>query len=510
MKTIIDEAIAPSTNASDWGSSRAAAFVGLATETKSDDLNQSCDDKPVFLRKRTGIEAICIWLNVPMPASVPFCEPWSFTRHFSKHFKHFEFSVEVLDWIRNNERPLFIDAEKDTHFTTFSSQLKQMGIMFFCGIPLIHENRLCGALGLGSTEANALCEYIKTPMVAGTCNSRRTIRLRPGKTNPNEDGIIGDSQMVEVMRHQIGMVAKTDSTVLVLGETGTGKELVAKAIHKRSLRSSRPFIKVNCAAIPSGLLESELYGHERGAFTGALRQRIGRFELANGGTLFLDEIGDIPLELQPKLLRVLQEQEFERVGGTQTLRVDVRVIAATSRDLDQMLACGEFRSDLYYRLNVFPLQVPALRDRPNDILELVCHFVKLSARKLNKIIDTIPADLVETLIRHHWPGNIRELQHFVERSVILSSSNVLTAPLGELERRVKKMANLNQRGNLNATTLKEIERKHIVEALTKSNWIVGGLKGAATKLGLPRTTLITKMQKFGILSDEMPQSSCGQ
>jgi formate hydrogenlyase transcriptional activator len=206
----------------------------------------------------------------------------------------------------------------------------------------------------------------------------------------------------------------------------------------------------------------------------------------------------------------LQEQEFERVGGTQTIRVDVRVIAATSRDLDQMVCCGEFRSDLYYRLNVFPLQVPALRDRANDIVELVCHFVKLAARRLNKTIDTIPADLIETLICHHWPGNIRELQHFVERSVILSSGNVLTAPLGELERWVKKMANVNQQVKLNATTLKECERKHIVDALAKSNWIVGGLKGAATKLGLPRTTLISKMQKFGILSDKIPMPACGQ
>src|SRR5271170_2216917 len=222
MKAIIDEVDAPPTGVSDFGLSRVVAFAGLAMETKLDDLNQSCDNESAFLQKNTGIEAICIWLDVPMPASVPFYQLSSYNRHFPNHFKHFQFSVEVLDWIRNKEKPLFIDAAKDTLFKTFSSQLVQMGITFFCGIPLIHENRLYGALGVGSTEADALCEFIKTPMAAGTCNNRRLIRLRPGKANPNEDGIIGESKMVEIMRHQIGMVAKTDSTVLVLGETGTG------------------------------------------------------------------------------------------------------------------------------------------------------------------------------------------------------------------------------------------------------------------------------------------------
>jgi formate hydrogenlyase transcriptional activator len=256
-------------------------------------------------------------------------------------------------------------------------------------------------------------------------------------------------------------------------------------------------VRVNCAAIPSGLIESELFGHERGAFTGALTRKIGRFELANGGTLFLDEIGDLPFDLQPKLLRVLQEQEFERLGGTQTLRVNVRVVAATSRDLPQMVANREFRSDLYYRLNVFPVRLPALRERPEDIALLMRHFVDFCAKRMNKQVEHIPAEAMETLSNYPWPGNVRELQNFIERAVILSPGKILRAPLAELKQSAGADA-LDQGAVHKAMTLKDSQRDHVIQALAETNWVVGGPKGAAARLGLQRTTLISKMQKLGI------------
>jgi formate hydrogenlyase transcriptional activator len=287
-------------------------------------------------------------------------------------------------------------------------------------------------------------------------------------------------------------VAPTDSTVLILGETGTGKELVASALHNRSSRCNRPFVRLNCAAIPSGLLESEMFGHERGAFTGAIARKIGRFELANGGTLFLDEIGDISLELQPKLLRVLQEQEFERLGSTQTLRVNVRIITSTSRDLQEMVDAHAFRSDLYYRLNVFPLRLPALRHRAGDIPLLVRHFVQVFAGRMGKRIDCISSEAMKKLQHYHWPGNIRELQNRIQRAVIHSFGNALRLPLSELEQSAPR-SHKDQ-----ANTLKAFEREHILEALAKTRWVIGGINGAAARLGLKRTTLIGKMQKLGI------------
>jgi formate hydrogenlyase transcriptional activator len=295
----------------------------------------------------------------------------------------------------------------------------------------------------------------------------------------------------------VQVVAPTSSTVLILGETGTGKELIARAIHNRSPRRDKPFVRVNCAAIPSGLIESELFGHERGAFTGALTRKIGRFELANGGTLFLDEIGDLPFDLQPKLLRVLQEQEFERLGGTQTLRVNVRVVAATSRNLPRMVADREFRSDLYYRLNVFPVSLPALRERPEDIALLVRHFVDLCAKRMNKQVEHIPTEAMESFLNHAWPGNVRELQNFIERAVILSPGKVLRAPLAELKQSADVGA-FDQSAAPKAMTLKDAQRDHVIQALAETNWVVGGPKGAAARLGLQRTTLISKMQKLGI------------
>jgi formate hydrogenlyase transcriptional activator len=283
--------------------------------------------------------------------------------------------------------------------------------------------------------------------------------------------------------------------VLILGETGTGKELIARAIHRLSGRRERAFVKLNCAAIPLGLLESELFGHEKGAFTGAIAQKTGRFELAHKGTLFLDEVGDIPLELQAKLLRILQEQEFERLGSNRTHKVDVRLIAATHRDLPAMVKQTTFREDLYYRLKVFPVSVPPLRQRTEDIPKLVRHFTALYARRMNKRIDEIPTATIDALVRYRWPGNVRELQNFIERAVILSPHTVLRAPISELE-----PSSTHTRSNLtmSMTGLEEVERDHILRALEASNWTVGGRAGAAARLGMQRTTLVYRMRKLRI------------
>ena len=308
------------------------------------------------------------------------------------------------------------------------------------------------------------------------------------------NGIIGSSPAMFQILDQVKTVAPLDSTVLIQGETGTGKELIASAIHNLSTRKRNNFVRFNCAAVPAGLLESELFGHEKGAFTGALSRKLGRFELADKGTLFLDEIGDMPLELQAKLLRVLQEQEFERLGSTQTQRVNVRVVAATNCDLRQMVADKRFRNDLYFRLNVFPITIPPLRDRREDITDLVKTFVTRFSVRMNRPIDVIPLATLQTLARYDWPGNIRELQNFLERSVILSPGPVLQAPLESLasavsSRPMKSSASL---------TLEEAETAHILRVLEQVEWVVGGHKGAAEKLGLKRTTLIAKMRRLGI------------
>jgi formate hydrogenlyase transcriptional activator len=305
--------------------------------------------------------------------------------------------------------------------------------------------------------------------------------------------IIGHSPALKTALDLVSVVAPTDSSVLIMGETGTGKELIARAIHNLSSRRERAFVKLNCAAIPLGLLESELFGHERGAFTGAIAQKTGRFELAHKGTLFLDEVGDIPLELQAKLLRVLQEQEFERLGSNHTHKVDVRLIAATHRDLAAMVKQGTFREDLYYRLKVFPIHVPALRQRTEDIPKLVRHFIRMYARRMNKGIDEIPSETMEALIRYRWPGNVRELQNFIERAVILSPHTVLRAPTSELE-----PFSAHKGSNVPITGLEELERDHILRVLEASKWVVGGRNGAAERLGMKRTSLVYKMQKFRI------------
>jgi formate hydrogenlyase transcriptional activator len=316
--------------------------------------------------------------------------------------------------------------------------------------------------------------------------------------------IVGESPELTSMLELLCTVAPTDSSVLVLGETGTGKELVARAIHKLSSRSEKPFVKLNCAAIPVGLLESELFGHERGAFTGAIAQKTGRFELADKGTLFLDEVGDIPLELQPKLLRVLQEQEFERLGSNHTHKVDVRLIAATHRDLSGMVRRGTFREDLYYRLKVFPIRVPALRQRAEDIPQLVWHFTGLFSQRMKKRIDQIPPETMEALVRYRWPGNVRELQNFIERAVILSPHVVLRAPILELE----PTSSLGQL-NMPINGLAEVERDHILRALVTSNWVVGGRNGAAERLGMKRTSLVYRMKKLRITRQDATASPSG-
>jgi formate hydrogenlyase transcriptional activator len=382
-----------------------------------------------------------------------------------------------------------------------------------CVLPLMSRDQIFGILALSKREDSAyttdevdflmqvstqLAIAIENALVHGELpKSKNTLvgeRLYPENETHTElkfAEIVGKSAALRNVLEQIEIVAPTDSGVLIQGETGTGKELVARAIHNLSARSAQPFVKVNCAAIPSGLLESELFGHEKGAFTGAVMRKAGRFEVADKGTLFLDEVGDIPLELQPKLLRVLQEHEFERLGSTRTQQVDVRVIAATHRDLRQMVEDGQFRSDLFYRLHVFPLSVPALRDRREDIPLLVRHYVDKCARRLNRRIETIPSRAMEVLASYAWPGNVRELQNFIERAVILSPGAVLRPPLAELK-------NALQEPNSRLSTLEEAEREHVLRALRESNWVIAGPNGAAARLGMKRTTLAYRIRKLKI------------
>jgi len=387
------------------------------------------------------------------------------------------------------------------------------GVKSVCCVPLITNNRVLGALSVASLRDAAfsqedvdLLSQVASQVAIAVENAlafREIAELKNKlaeeklyledeiRTEFNFEEIIGESAVLKSILKQVETVAPTDSTVLIQGETGTGKELIARAIHNLSQRRERTFVKVNCAAIPTGLLESELFGHERGAFTGAIAQKIGRFELANGGTVFLDEVGDIPLELQPKLLRVLQEHEFERLGSTRTTRVDVRVVAATNRDLPRMVANREFRSDLYYRLNVFPVVVPHLRERREDIPTLVRYFAQKYARRLNKRIETIPAETMDALTRYYWPGNIRELENLIERAAIISPGPTLRVPVAELKSQPEAPA----RG---MATLEVAEREHILHALRETNWVLGGPHGAATRLGMKRTTLQSRMRKLGI------------
>jgi formate hydrogenlyase transcriptional activator len=393
------------------------------------------------------------------------------------------------------------------------------GLRTGCYLPLASRNRVVGVLMLCRRSENAfenddviLLEQVAHQVAIAVENAleyeialkdrdqETTQRLYLEEEIRAQFGaIVGESPALKAALQLVSVVAPTDSSVLILGETGTGKELVARAIHDLSSRRKRAFVKLNCAAIPLGLLESELFGHEKGAFTGAIAQKTGRFELANRGTLFLDEVGDIPLELQAKLLRVLQEREFERLGSNRTHKVDVRVIAATHRDLSGMVKQGTFREDLYYRLKVFPIPVPPLRRRTEDIPKLVRHFTEICARQMNKRIDEIPAETMDRLVRYPWPGNVRELQNFIERAVILSPHTVLRAPTAELEPvPATNETNIPVKGIEPMTGLQEVERDHIVRALKASNWVVGGRNGAAERLGMKRTSLVYRMRKLRI------------
>ncbi len=414
------------------------------------------------------------------------------------------------------------DLRKMADCSEMAQRLLNKGVKSFCSVPLLSHDRMLGSLNVGrfcdtafTTDEVGLLGQVAQQVAIAVENglayrkidelkeklSKEKLYLEEEiRTNYNFEEIIGDSAAIRDTLQKIVIVAPTDSTVLIQGETGTGKELLARAIHNLSARKSRTFVKLNCAAIPTGLLESELFGHERGAFTGAIAQKVGRFELAHGGTLFLDEVGEIPLELQSKFLRVLQEQEFERLGGTKTTKVDVRLVAATNRDLASMVANREFRSDLYYRLNVFPIVNPPLRDRREDVPRLVQHFTQKFARRMNKRIETVPAATMATLSRYHWPGNIRELENFIERAVILSRGSNLDAPLAELER-LSAESSASLAPVLPTATLEEAERDHIRRALEQANWLVGGPSGAAARLGMKRTTLQSRMAKLGIKRD---------
>lgn len=389
----------------------------------------------------------------------------------------------------------------------------QEGVQSGCFLPLIRGDRKLGVLHLLDrqphrfSEADAeFLQQVSNQVAIALDNAMQyhevdesrerlagqTSYLRTElRAERGFDEILGETPAIqEVLRH-ISTVAPTNSTVLILGETGTGKELVARAIHNLSSRRENLFAKLNCAAIPSGLLESELFGHEKGAFTGAIAKKVGRFEVADKGTLFLDEVGDIPSDLQPKLLRVLQEQEFERLGSSRSIHVDVRLVAATNQDLGKMVEDRQFRADLYYRLNVFPIKIPPLRDRREDIPLLTKHFVTYYGKQMNKRIDVVRPETMEALMRYEWPGNIRELQNFIERAVILSQTHTLCAPVSELTRPRENSAGP-------PITLEDAEREHIVQALRETQWVLGGSDGAANRLGMPRTTLIYKMRRLGI------------
>ncbi len=416
--------------------------------------------------------------------------------------------------ITQREPVVLSRQELDQSESTVSKRLVAEGVKSACCVPLLLRDRTLGALNVGSlqegafTQADAeMLSEVAKQIALAVANSLAYQEIAALKdklakekvyleeeiqTGYNFEEIVGESQALKRVLNQVRTVAATDSTVLILGETGSGKELVARALHNLSNRRERTFVKLNCAAIPTGLLESELFGHEKGAFTGAIATKIGRFELADRGTLFLDEVGEIPLELQVKLLRVLQEQEFERLGSTRTIRVNVRVISATNRDLEQLVETREFRSDLYYRLNVFPVTVPPLRERAEDIPALVRHFAQKFSLRMKKRIETIPAEAMKALQQYSWPGNVRELENFIERAVILTQGPDLSVPVAELKR------TQNHTTQSAATTLEQAEREHILKALGDTGWVIGGSSGAAARLGMKRTTLQSKMQKLGI------------
>jgi formate hydrogenlyase transcriptional activator len=420
------------------------------------------------------------------------------------------------------QKPLIASrADELMRWPRLLEQIQQYGAQSFFWLPLTTSRRRLGTLVFVSRRPSAYDEaetgflQLIANQVAVAVENALAFQEIEGlkdklakekayleeevRTEHRFGDIVGENAALRAVLKQVETVAPTDSTVLIRGETGTGKELIARAVHDLSPRKVRTFVKLNCAAIPTGLLESELFGHERGAFTGAIGQKIGRFELAHQGTLFLDEVGDIPLELQAKLLRVLQEYEFERLGSTKTIRVNVRLVAATNRDLAEMISAGSFRGDLYYRLNVFPITLPPLRERPDDIPRLVRHFTQGFARRMGRRIETIPSSVMDALVRYTWPGNVRELQNIIERAVILSQGPTLQVPVAELQSATQPAATSTAADSL---TLTDAEREHILRALRDTNWVLGGPEGAAARLGMKRSTLHWKMKKLGISRPE--------
>jgi formate hydrogenlyase transcriptional activator len=406
--------------------------------------------------------------------------------------------LEETRWPRALERVKRYGVQSSCHLPLTTAR-RRLGILVFaCKQPFAYETADVGFLQLVANQVavaveNAIAfqevEALKDQLAKENAYLEEEVR-----TEHNFGELIGESAALRRVLKEAETVAPTGSTVLIRGESGTGKELIARALHDLSPRKSRRFVKLNCAAIPTGLLEGELFGHEKGAFTGAVMQKLGRFELAHQGTLFLDEVGDIPQELQPKLLRVLQEQEFERLGSTRTIKVDVRLVAATNRDLARMVADGRFRTDLYYRLNVFPITLPPLRERREDIPRLVRHFTHRFARRMGRRIGAIPAAIMDALVSYPWPGNVRELQNVIERAVILSPGPALQVRLGDLQSAVTQAPE----PTATAVTLAEAEREHILGALRETGWVVAGPKGAAGRLGMKRSTLQKKMRKLGI------------
>jgi formate hydrogenlyase transcriptional activator len=411
-------------------------------------------------------------------------------------------------------QPIYVpDIDCETRFPVTVDLIRRQGVKAFCMMPLVTARSVVGGMNFASLRKHAfsatdieLMRQVARQVAIAVENAlafqqieQLNARLAGEKlyledelrTQFQFEEIIGRSDSLRQALQDVQTVAQSDSTVLICGETGTGKELIARAVHDLSHRKARTLVKLNCAALPTGLLESEMFGHEKGAFTGAIVQRIGRFELAHGGTLFLDEVGEIPLELQPKLLRVLQEREFERLGSARTQRVDVRLVAATNRDLRGMVKDRGFREDLFYRLNVFPIHIPPLRERPEDIPLLVSYFAQQFARRSKKHIKTIPSETMQTLTQYSWPGNVRELQNLVERAVILSAGDVLNVPLAEMKASSANIIFSNQ-------TLEAAERDHIVRTLQETKWVVAGPNGAAARLGLKRSTLQFRMSKLGI------------
>jgi formate hydrogenlyase transcriptional activator len=377
---------------------------------------------------------------------------------------------------------LKVDLARFGFWSRIETEIRKRGLVME---NVVLESEIGSGLQSGYIVPDSGAVSCAVPLMRESCNQS------------NFDGIVGESEAVRSVLALVELVAPTDATILICGETGTGKELIARAVHNHSQRRSRAFVKFNCAAIPTGLLESELFGHERGAFTGAITQRQGRFELAHGGTIFLDEVGEIPLEVQPKLLRVLQEREFERLGSTRTIHANARLIAATNRDLKAMVKDREFRSDLYYRLNVFPIRVPALRERPDDIPVLVRHFVHEFSHRNRRVIESIPTQTMKALVRYDWPGNIRELQNVIERAVIRSKTMVLTVDVAELG--IDNNANCSQHNQESLDDmLQEAERAQILRALELANGVVAGPNGAAARLRINRTTLMNRMQRLGI------------